>query len=243
MTALNGKTALVTGAGSGIGRAIAVALARQGVRLILSGRTPAKLVATAEQLGPDADSVAHPGDLCQREVLNDVAGLVQERFGALDMLIHAAGDYGAAPLAETTWDHVGNLLNSNLIAPFELTRLLMPALLAAGGGDLVFINSSQGLTASAGSSAYAASKQALKALADAVRAEWNEQGVRVLSVYCGKTATPMQEKVQQAKGGDYAAMADKILQADDISAIVIAALALPRTAEVTDLQIRPRQKI
>ncbi|MGC2391714.1 MAG: hypothetical protein WA621_20145, partial [Candidatus Acidiferrum sp.] len=84
-------------------------------------------------------------------------------------------------------------------------------------------------------------KHALKAIADALRAEVNELGVRVISVYPGRTATPQQEKIHELEGRSY--HSDRLLQPEDVAQAVLNALAMPRTAEVTDIQIRPMRKL
>jgi NADP-dependent 3-hydroxy acid dehydrogenase YdfG len=107
-------------------------------------------------------------------------------------------------------------------------------------GQIVFINSSAGLTAKAGAGQYAATKFALKAIADSLRAEVNALGLRVLSVYPGRTASPMQAAIYKMEGKAY--NPERLLQPEDVAACVINALSLPRTAEVTDIQVRPLVK-
>ena len=125
----------------------------------------------------------------------------------------------------------------NVRAPYALTQALLPAL-RTGSGDVVFVNSSAGAHPPAASNgAYAATKHALRALADALRAEENENGVRVLSVYPGRTAGPLQERLHELEGRAYAP--ERLLQPEDVAAAAMAALALPRTAEATDLHITP----
>ena len=104
----------------------------------------------------------------------------------------------------------------------------------------MFINSTVGLTARANVGAYAATKHALKALADALRDEINPAGVRVLSVYPGRTAGERQALIFELEGRDYAP--ETLMQPEDVAAAVVAALTLPRTAELTDLRVRPMRK-
>jgi NADP-dependent 3-hydroxy acid dehydrogenase YdfG len=114
-------------------------------------------------------------------------------------------------------------------------------MLARTRGDIVFINSTAVLLPARPEIAhYAASKHALRAIADGVRAAVNPMGVRVLSIYAGRTATPMQEAVFRHEGRAYDA--DKLLQPRDVAAMLVSALLLPRTAEVTDITIRPAAK-
>jgi short-subunit dehydrogenase len=114
-------------------------------------------------------------------------------------------------------------------------------LLITSRGQIVFVNSSAGLSASRPETGqYAATKHALRAIADALRAEVNPMGVRVLSMYLGRTATPMQKALfKQAKRTYVGA---RLLQPQDVAAMVVSALSLARTAEVTDIMIRPAIK-
>jgi NADP-dependent 3-hydroxy acid dehydrogenase YdfG len=127
-------------------------------------------------------------------------------------------------------------MDVNLLAPAELTRAVLPELRAARG-HVVFVNSGSGLRANPGWAAYAASKHALKALADALRAEEAANGVRVTSVYPGRVATPMQEKVHEQEGKEYDA--SDWIDPESVATTILTALDLPRDAEVTDLTVRP----
>ena len=118
-----------------------------------------------------------------------------------------------------------------------LTRVCLPALRAARG-TVVFVNSGAGLAASPGWSAYAASKYGLRALADSLRAEEQEHGVRVTTVFPGRTATPMQQKVHQQEGKEYDA--SDWIDPDTVVDAILHVLDLPGDATVSDLTIRPR---
>jgi NAD(P)-dependent dehydrogenase (short-subunit alcohol dehydrogenase family) len=156
---------------------------------------------------------------------------------ALDSVVHAAGVVDLGPVADLTTDAWQSQLAVNLVAPAVLTRLCLPAIRAARG-TVVFVNSGAGLVAHPGWSAYAASKFGLRALADSLRAEEQEHGVRVTTVYPGRTATAMQQKVHQQEGKDYDASA-WIDPATVVDAI-LHALDVPADATLTDLTIRPR---
>ncbi len=154
----------------------------------------------------------------------------------LDSLVHSAGVVDLAGVGELTPRIWQATLAANLVAPAELTRLLLPQVRAARG-HIVFVNSGAGLRANPQWAAYAASKHGLRALADALRGEEAAGGVRVTSVYPGRTATPMQEKVHRQEGKDYDP--ERWLTADAVATTVLTALDLPRGAEVTDLTVRP----
>jgi NAD(P)-dependent dehydrogenase (short-subunit alcohol dehydrogenase family) len=225
-------TYLITGAGSGIGAALTRRLAERGADLWLLARDAGR----ARQLAaPHPGARTLVGDLAEPERLSWAFGhqALPER---LDGLLHVAGVVELGAVGELTPKVWSQTLAANLVAPAELTRLLLPQLRLARG-HVVFVNSGAGLSANAQWSAYAASKHGLKALADALRHEEHEHGVRVTTVYPGRTATPMQEKVHRQEGREYEA--DRWIDPESVATAVLAALDLPRDAEVTDLTVRP----
>jgi NADP-dependent 3-hydroxy acid dehydrogenase YdfG len=227
--------ALVTGAGSGIGRAIALALAREGLHVHLVGRDVAKLARTAACAHGKTTALA--ADLATRE---GIAAAGAACGPQLDLLVHSAGTYLRGPMTATTGAEWSALDAVNLHAPILLTSACLPALRAASG-QVVFVNSSAGLRAGPGIGAYAAGKHALAAAVDVLRQELNPDGIRVLSVFPGRTDTPMQQAVLAAEGRS--AGPGALMQPDDVAAMVMAALRLPRTAEVTDIVMRPMRPL
>lgn len=230
----------MTGATSGIGRAVAMALAKPGWRLSLIGRDRARLEeATADAIrrGAAADRVAV--DLSSAEALERCAARLRETLPRIDVLVHAAGRFCRGSLEAMTPAEFDALYATNVRAPWQLTRELLP-LLRASRGQVVFVNSSAVFTHPIHCGAYVASKAALLGIADALRVEVNQAGVRVLSVFPGRTATPMQEDIHRAEGTLY--RPERLLQADDVATAVMAALTMPPTAEVTDIRIRPNLK-
>jgi short-subunit dehydrogenase len=130
-------------------------------------------------------------------------------------------------------------LRVNLVAPTELTRALLPALRAARG-TVIFLNSGAGLVAHPEWSAYAASKFGLRAVADSLRAEEAGAGVRVTSVYLGRTATPMQQKVHEQEGKDYDP--GDWVSPGSVAGTVLHLLDLPPDATIPDITVRPRPR-
>lgn len=225
-------THVITGAGSGIGRIVAERLHARGDQLVVVARDAARATELTEAFPGSIPVVA---DLARPET---IAEAVQDAGvpASVDALIHAAGivELGAvADLPLTAWT---SQLAVNLVAPAELTRVLLPRVRAARG-QVLFVNSGAGLTAHPDWAAYAASKHGLKALADALRGEEARHGVRVTTVYPGRTATPMQEKVHAQEGADYDA--DRWIDPASVAAAIITALDLPRDAVISDLSIRP----
>ena len=163
-----------------------------------------------------------------------------EDGGRLDILVHCAGVIRQNRMEDACIEDLDFQYATNVRAPYVLTKGLLP-LLTASQGQIVFTNSSAGLNAKrAEAGQYAATKHALRGIADSLREEVNPKGVRVLSVYLGRTATPMQEALFREEGKDY--HPDLLLQPEDVAEVVVQTLMLPFTAEVTDISIRPMRK-
>lgn len=226
------QTHVITGAGSGLGRAIAHRLAARGDRLVLLARDEARaaeLVAEFPGGLPIAADLRHPESLAT--AVAD-AGLPD----SIDSLIHAAGVVDLGRVADLPLEAWTSQLTVNLISAAELTRVLLPAVRAARG-QVLFLNSGAGLTAHPEWSAYAASKHGLKALADALRGEEAPHGVRVTTVYPGRAATPMQQKVHEQEGQTYDA--SRFIDPESVATAVLTALDLPRDSVISDLTVRP----
>ncbi|MEU6114767.1 SDR family oxidoreductase [Streptomyces sp. NPDC047117] len=225
-------THLITGAGSGIGTAVARRLADRGEDLWLLARDAGRAKELAAQF-PGARTVV--GDLGVPEKLGWALGH-QTLPDRLDSVLHIAGVVELGTVADLPAKSWQRQLTANLVAPAELTRLFLPQLRLAEG-HVIFLNSGAGLRANPQWGAYAASKHGLKALADALRAEEHENGVRVTSVYPGRTATAMQASVHQQEGKEYDP--GRWIDPESIATTVLTALDLPRDAEITDLSVRP----
>lgn len=229
MTEPDGRPlALVTGASRGIGRAVARAMAPSH-DLLLGGRDTAALEALATEL---------PGSRPWLVDLTDSAAVAVAAGGIerLDVLVHSAGVGILGTVADTpaeTWRHQFEV---NVVAVAELTRLLLPALRTARG-RVVMLNSGAGLNASPGWASYAASKFALRAFADALRAEEAENGVRVTSVHPGRVDTEMQRGVVDQEGDVY--RPEKYLRPESVAGAVLLAVTAPEDAALTDLVLRP----
>jgi NADP-dependent 3-hydroxy acid dehydrogenase YdfG len=225
-------THLITGAGSGIGAAVARRLLDRGDELWLLARDAGR---AKELAGRYEGARTLVGDLAEPERLSWALSH-QELPERLDSLHHIAGIVELGPVGDTTPKTWNQTLAANLVSPAELTRLLLPQLRLARG-HVLFVNSGSGLNAHAEWSAYAASKHGLKALADALRLEEHGNGVRVTSVYPGRTATPMQAKVHSQEGKEYDA--SRWIAPESVATTILTAIDLPRDAEINDLTVRP----
>jgi NADP-dependent 3-hydroxy acid dehydrogenase YdfG len=231
---------VVTGASGGIGRAVARALAGPDTALCLSGRDPARLEACARDVAPGAARVlTHAGDIAADEGIRGLAERIESELGRVDVLVHAAGELRLGDIEAAGWSDLDEQYRVNLRAPFLLTKALLPMLRRAAG-QVVFVSSSAALAAGRDNGLYAATKSGLRALADSIRAHVNAQGIRVLTVFPGRTASAMQQAVHEFEGKRY--RPESLLQPEDVAAAIAAALALPRTAEVTEISVRPMRK-
>ena len=220
---------LVTGGGSGIGQAVADLLHARGDDLVLLARNEERAADLAQRY---AGADVRVADLAVPALL---AASVAD-IDRLDAVVHAAGVIELGSVADLRLEDLTGQLDVNLVAPTELTRALLPAL-RASRGQVLFLNSSAGLFANAGWGAYAATKFGLKAIADSLRAEEAEAGVRVTSVYLGRVSTPMQAKVREQEGQPYDA-ADWA-SPESAAATIVHVLDLPPDATVPDIRFRP----
>ena len=232
--------ALVTGASGGTGRAVARALAERGMGLCLTGRDAGRLQDSAREiLSPAARIVVRQADLSTDGGIRGLVEDVSTDFGRIDVLVHAAGTLCLGNVEAAGWEDLDEQYRVNLRAPFLLTKALLP-MLKESGGQVVFVNSTAGLAAGADNGLYAATKSALRSLAGSIRDHVNRFGIRVMSVYPGRMATPMQEAVHRFEGHAYEP--ETLLQPSDVADAIVAALDLPRSAEVTDIMLRPMKK-
>jgi len=220
--------ALVTGASRGIGTAVARVLAPSH-ELLLGGRDSAALQALCSTL---PGSRPWPVELTDTAALTEAVGGIER----LDVLVHCAGVGLLGTVAETSADTWRRQFEVNVVAVAELTRLLLPALRAARG-RVVLLNSGAGITARPGWASYAASKFALRAFADALRAEEAENGVRVTSVHPGRVDTDMQRGVVAHEGGVY--RPETYLRPESVAGAVLLAVTAPDDVALTEVVMRP----
>jgi NAD(P)-dependent dehydrogenase (short-subunit alcohol dehydrogenase family) len=230
----DGAIALVAGASRGIGRAIAYHLLGAGVEVYMLGRSLTRL---AEPVLPeDMRSKCHfvAADLTDDDAVQRVAAMISSR-ARLDILVLSSGIYERSHDAAV----FARQIAANLIGPYALIQQLLPPLVEAKG-QVVFINSTQGLRAAAGVGQYAATKHALKAVADSLRDEVNAEGIRVMSIFLGRTATDLQRAIFALEGRPYPP--ERLIQPADVADLVLSLLQLSRTCEVTDIVLRPMHK-
>ena len=227
---------MVTGATHGIGRAIVSRLIMAGLVVWGVGRDDALLADLA---------ATHPAGMLLPVVLDLASGFdvmqraAEQITGPVDALVHAAGVIETGPLLDAAaGPALADQLRTNTIGPLLLTTVLSSRLTT--GARIVFVNSSQALHAGPETGTYAASKNALRAIADSLRPELAGDAVGVTSIYLGRTATRMQERLYAERHEDY--HPELLIQPESVAALVAAILALPEDVEVTEVAIRPSVK-
>jgi NAD(P)-dependent dehydrogenase (short-subunit alcohol dehydrogenase family) len=235
---LAGKVALVTGAGSGIGRAVAIRLAREGAAMAIVGRTAERLAETRQAIG-DAGVDAHPADIGDSAAVGVLVRDVLARFGRVDVLVNAAGiNVPTRSLAGGSVEDFDRVIATNLRGAFLLSRACLPAMRRQGGGTIIQIVSDSGLRGNdfAGV-AYVASKFALRGLTEAINAEERRHGIRVTAIYPGEVNTPLLDKRPVPVPVEARL---QMLQPEDVAECVALAALLPPRAMVEELVVRPQ---
>jgi len=229
MTATDPRpVAVVTGATGGIGRACVADLARDH-DVVALGRDTAQLAELAEL----AHVTVRAAELTDFAALPAAVGDLDR----VDVLVHSAAVAGRTTVEGASVGEWRAQLELNVVAPAELTRLLLPALRAARG-TVVFVNSGSGFTARAGDAVYAASKFALRALADSLRQEVEADGVAVGSVHPGPVDTQMQREIQASLGNEY--VPERYIRPESVAAAVRAVVDAGEDAQLTTVSVRPR---
>jgi NADP-dependent 3-hydroxy acid dehydrogenase YdfG len=234
------KTAIVTGAGSGVGQAVALRLAQEGWSVGLLGRRPEALQKTV-QLAGDAGlrMLAIPCDVAKSTEVEKAAKAVAQKFGDPHVLVAAAG--GNIP--KRGWDvlETGDyqaVIEANLNGVFNCVHAVLPGMRKAGSGTIVAIVSDAGMQASAkAGAAYVASKFGLRGLCQSINAEERAHGVRCTAIFPGDINTPILDKRPVPPSPEARV---KMLQPEDIVACVMLAINLPERAVIEELLIRPR---
>jgi NADP-dependent 3-hydroxy acid dehydrogenase YdfG len=240
MSRFDEQISVVTGASSGIGRATALELAARGSKVWLVARrgdTLEEVARLARRAGADAFVCAV--DVCDDTQLEHLCKQIGGESGGVDVLVHCAGVYARGVVAHAPVTQLDAQYRANVRAPYLLTQLLLPQL-RERRGQIAFVNSSVILHPQPGVGQFAATQHALRALADTLRQEVNALGIRVLSVYPGRTATPRQADIYAQEGRAY--QPERLIRPEDVALALVQALATGRSAEITDLFLRPMQK-
>ena len=229
---LQGRVAVVTGAGRGIGRAIALALAREGARVALAARSNGELAAVAQELGQaGATTVAVPTDVRQEASLEALVGRILGEWHQVDVLVNAAGVAAFAPVTDSKLDDWDQMLAVNLRGAVLACRAVLPAMIARKQGTIISVGSVVTSRALPGSAAYTASKYGLLGFSRVLAEEMRPHGVRVGVISAGATDTPLWDAMPGAPPRERMLRADQVAEA----ALLMAALGPNATLEEVSL--------
>jgi 3-oxoacyl-[acyl-carrier protein] reductase len=235
LSILQDKVALVTGAGRGIGKAIALALARAGCRIVLAARTSTQLDLVQSAIAASGgQALSIPSDLARDEEIYRVIAEVKRAYGIVDILINNAGWGKKSTITRANLDDWDQTLRVNLRAPMLLTKLVLPAMIEQNSGAVVNISSISGKSGEAGSSAYAASKFGIIGFTQSLYEEAREYGVKVSVILPGFVDTPM---IPPVKNLDRS----KMIHPEDVAQAVLFVLHSPATSCPVEMTIRPQQ--
>ncbi|MFL6057918.1 MAG: SDR family oxidoreductase [Rubrobacteraceae bacterium] len=238
---LAGRTAVVTGASSGIGEATARLLASEGCNVVLAARRKERLNALAAELGDG--TLAAPTDVTDPGACAALVARTVERFGSLDILVNNAGLglYGSIPEGDP--DDWRKMFDVNVLGVLYLTRAAVRHMLARGTGDVVFVSSLAGRRVPApDGTVYAATKHAITAVAEGLRLDVHEKGIRVINVEPGLVRTEFPRSSYPDSEEYYAQKGFAPLDPEDIAAAVLYAVSQPARVSVNEVAVRPTKQ-
>lgn len=235
---MKNQVALVVGASSGIGRASAVALAREGARVMASARRADRLQQLREEMAAEGRTVEiFPADAAKPADMERLARETRERLGAIDLMVYSTGtntpDRSLKRLTPAIWD---NLVAVNLSGAYYATQAVLPAMRERGAGHLIYISSISGIYPDVSGAAYQAAKRGMLGLAHAIRVEEKERGIRTCVICPGLVDTEILALRPVKTPAETVA---KALQPEDVAAAVLAVARLPQRAVVPEMQILP----
>ncbi|MBR0652948.1 SDR family oxidoreductase [Roseomonas terrae] len=237
MKRLEGKSAWITGAGSGIGRAIAIAFAQEGARVALTGRRTAPLEETAKMIGGDA-AIVVPADLTDEKLVAAALAKVESTIGGPDILVNNAGvNLPKRYMHQLTPEAIRSLVDGNLTAPFMTSIAVLPGMRKRGGGMLIQIASMAGKGISFLSGpGYTAAKHGFVALSQSINQENGIHNIRSCCICPGEVATDiLKNRPEPVPQEDI----ERLLQAEDLAAMALFAATMPERVNITEMLVVP----
>ncbi|MGZ2207087.1 SDR family oxidoreductase [Staphylococcus argenteus] len=230
MTVLTDKVAVVTGAGSGIGEAIARLLHEEGAKVVLAGRNKEKLQNLANQLSQDNVKVV-PTDVTNKEEVDELIKIAQETFGRLDIVINSAGQMLSSKITDYQVDEWDSMIDVNIKGTLYTAQAALPTMLEQSSGHLINIASISGFEVTKSSTIYSATKAAVHTITQGLEKELAKTGVKVTSISPGMVDT--------AITAAYNPSDRKKLDPQDIAEAVLYALTQPSHVNVNEITVRP----
>ncbi|HEI1289436.1 TPA: SDR family oxidoreductase [Staphylococcus aureus] len=230
MTVLTDKIAVVTGAGSGIGEAIATLLHEEGAKVVLAGRNKDKLQNVANQLAQDSVKVV-PTDVTKKEEVDELIKMAQQTFGGLDIVINSAGQMLSSKITDYQVDEWDSMIDVNIKGTLYTAKAALPTMLEQSSGHLINIASISGFEVTKSSTIYSATKAAIHTITQGLEKELAKTGVKVTSISPGMVDT--------AITATYNPTDRKKLEPQDIAEAVLYALTQPKHVNVNEITVRP----
>ncbi|WP_407545451.1 SDR family oxidoreductase [Staphylococcus aureus] len=230
MTVLTDKVAVVTGAGSGIGEAIATLLHEEGAKVVLEGRNKEKLQNVANQLSQDSVKVV-PTDVTNKEEVDELIKIAQQTFGGLDIVINSAGQMLSSKITDYQVDEWDSMIDVNIKGTLYTAQAALPTMLEQSSGHLINIASISGFEVTKSSTIYSATKAAVHTITQGLEKELAKTGVKVTSISPGMVDT--------AITAAYNPTDRKKLEPQDIAEAVLYALTQPKHVNVNEITVRP----
>ena len=233
MNDLKNKNALITGAGKGIGKAVAIALAKEGVNVILVARTQADLDQVAQEVNAlGVKSLTLIADVANIDSVNTAVEKALSEFKTIDILINNAGIAAFGKFLELEPEAWERIIQVNLMGTYYATRAVLPNMIERQTGDIINISSTAGLSGNALTSAYSASKFAVLGLTESLMQEVRKYNIRVTALTPSTVATDMAKELKLTDGNP-----DKVMQAEDMAELIIAQLKLNRRVFIKNSSI------
>lgn len=230
MTVLTDKIAVVTGAGSGIGEAIATLLHEEGAKVVLAGRNKDKLQNVANQLAQDSVKVV-PTDVTKKEEVDELIKMAQQTFGGLDIVINSAGQMLSSKITDYQVDEWDSMIDVNIKGTLYTAKAALQTMLEQSSGHLINIASISGFEVTKSSTIYSATKAAVHTITQGLEKELAKTGVKVTSISPGMVDT--------AITATYNPTDRKKLEPQDIAEAVLYALTQPKHVNVNEITVRP----
>lgn len=237
---IQGKTAIVTGASSGIGRATARLLVKHGVNVALVARSADKLASLQQELG-NAQALAVPADLTDPKTVTNMMTIVKQKFGSIDILHANAGLYIGGDVVDGDPDDFDRLLDTNVNSVIRCIREVLPFMLAQGEGDIIATSSVSGHQAIQWEPVYSASKHAIQSFIHGLRRQLGAKNIRVGEVAPGTVLNELWGVVDPTEIQRRVAIGDG-LQSEDVAEAVVFMLTRPRNVTIRDLVMLPRSQ-
>jgi NADP-dependent 3-hydroxy acid dehydrogenase YdfG len=240
---LSGKVALVTGASSGIGEAIAIALANEGATVAVSARRADRLDELVERIGKTGGAaLALPGDMAiEADAIKAVEDTVA-RLGRIDILINSAGVMSAGGIENCDLDDYRRVFDINLFGTVYTSAAAVKHMRAQGGGDIITISSLAGRKGGPMTNSYSASKHAVNAMTDAMRQELGAYNIRVCILMPGATATEVGDSIPDPNWRTAIqahVSKDGAVQPSEVGETIVFILAMPRHVNISEITVRP----